>query len=141
MTVQSIIASEKSIVLFDGVCNLCNEAVNFVMRRDPDKNFVFASLQSGIAQELLQYFSKDSKSFDSVVLIKNNQLYKKSRAALEMTRQLKGAWFLLYIFVIVPPFIRNFVYDIVARYRYKWFGRKEVCPMPTPEERERFLEM
>jgi len=129
---------KKDAIFFDGVCNLCNGTVNFVIKRDSKKRYKFASLQSEIARDILP---NGSQNLESIVLLKaDGKLLKKSDAALEIARHLKGAWFLLYGFKIIPTFIRNWLYDIVAKNRYKWFGKKDECPMPTPELKERFLE-
>jgi predicted DCC family thiol-disulfide oxidoreductase YuxK len=130
----------KSIVLFDGVCNLCNESVLFVIKRDPDAKFKFATLQSPFAQQRLKEHRADPKRLYSVVLLRGEKMYERSRAALEIARGLNGLWPLLYVFVIVPPFIRNGVYDFIASHRYKWFGRKEECMIPTPELKSRFID-
>jgi len=127
------------VILFDGVCNFCNASINFVIDRDPHQQFVFAPLQSNTARQLLEEKQYDPDQFDSVVLLKNGRLYEKSDAALEIARDLTGAWPLLYAFKIVPLFIRNAVYDLIARNRYKWFGRQDACRIPTQELRQRFL--
>ncbi len=128
-----------SIILFDGVCNFCNNSINFVMDRDTNGAFKFASLQSDIGQELLKQKGLKTSDFDSIVLLKNGTVYQKSDAALEITRELNGLWSWLYIFKIVPRFIRDFFYNIIARNRYRWFGKTEACRLPTPELRARFL--
>lgn len=129
---------EKQIILFDGTCNFCNFWVNFVIKRDKKDEFRFASLQSEIGKKIkLQYQITDE--IDSVVLIKNNRAYIRSNAALEITKNLKGLWFLLYSFKIIPSVIRNVVYDFVARSRYKWFGKSD-CELPQKlEDKSRFL--
>lgn len=128
----------KDIIFFDGVCNLCNGAVNFIIDRDPKHKFQFASLQSAKAKELLPERAFD---VDSILLLRNDgQLLKKSSAALEIAKNLSGGWFLLYVFKIVPTFIRDAVYDLIAKNRYKWFGKLDSCRVPTPDLQERFLE-
>ena len=127
------------IILFDGVCNFCNSSINFVIDHDPEKHFKFAPLQSEIGQEILTQFHKNTKDFDSVILLKNNQLYEKSEAALEITKHLSGFWKYLSVFKILPTVFLNFFYNIVAKNRYKIFGKADSCRMPTPELRERFL--
>ena len=127
------------VLLFDGVCNLCNSSVNFVIRRDPSKRFRFASLQSPAGQELLKKFNLATKSFDTVVLVDGERHYTRSDAALEVVRRMRGAWKLFYVFKIIPRFIRNPLYDWVARNRYRWFGKKDQCMLPTKELKERFL--
>lgn len=127
------------IILFDGVCNFCNSSINFVIDHDPEKHFKFAALQSEIGQEILTQFHKNTKDFDSVILLKNNQLYEKSEAALEITKHLSGFWKYLSVFKILPTFFLNFFYDIIAKNRYRIFGKSDSCRMPTAELRERFL--
>jgi len=127
------------IILFDGVCNFCNSSINFIIDHDPEKHFKFAPLQSDIGQEILRNFSKNTEDFDSVFLLKNNTLYQKSEAALEITKHLSGFWKYLSIFKILPAFFLNFFYDIVAKNRYRIFGKSDSCRMPTTELKERFL--
>ena len=127
------------IVLFDGVCNLCNQAIDFIMQNDPRGRFKFGALQDEKTQELLAPYEVAKDYLDSIVLVRKNRIFYKSRAALEIARNLKGLWPLLYIFIIIPNFLRNPLYDWIARNRYKWFGKKETCRLPTPEEKERFL--
>ncbi len=130
---------DPQIVLFDGVCNLCNQSVDFIVQRDKKDVFKFASLQSEFAQNLLKPFPIDAQKLDSVLLVKGGKLYQKSSAALQIARQLGGGWRLMYGFIIVPRFLRDFVYNIIAKNRYRWFGKKETCRLPTPEERAKFL--
>lgn len=130
--------TDKHIVLFDGTCNFCNFWVNFVIKRDKNDVFRVASLQSETGQSLSVKFQV-SNEVDSVVLIKNGQVYIKSDAAIELARDLSGLWFLLFGFKIVPTFIRDWIYDIVAKYRYKWFG-KQLCEIaPKNENKHKFL--
>jgi predicted DCC family thiol-disulfide oxidoreductase YuxK len=138
---QSInsIPQNTQIILFDGVCNFCNSSINFIIDHDPEKHFKFAPLQSEVGQEILAQFNKNTKDFDSVILLKDNQLYQKSEAAIEITKHLSGAWKYLAVFGILPAFFLNFFYDIIARNRYRIFGKTETCRIPTPELRERFL--
>jgi predicted DCC family thiol-disulfide oxidoreductase YuxK len=131
--------SENPVILFDGVCNLCNNSVQFVIKHDAAKKFRFAALQSDTGQALLKQYNLPSTGFDSFVLIQNDKTYLKSTAALTVAKQLKGIVKLLYIFIIVPVFIRNFFYNFIAKNRYKWFGKQETCMMPTAELKSRFL--
>jgi predicted DCC family thiol-disulfide oxidoreductase YuxK len=131
--------ADNQLVLFDGVCNLCNRSVDFIVHHDKKGLFKFASLQSDLGQQIRQKFNLPIQKYDSVLLIKKNKVFKKSTAALEIARQLGGVWVLLYGFMIVPAFIRNLVYDVIAQNRYRWFGKKETCRLPTPAERGRFL--
>ena len=129
----------EKIILFDGVCNLCNSSVQFVIKRDPDGHFKFASLQSEIGQSLLEQHGFN-KEIDSFVLIENQRIYSKSSAALRVCRNLNGFWKVFSILRILPPSFRDFFYDIVAKNRYKWFGKKESCMLPTKEMKKRFLD-
>lgn len=127
------------ILLFDGVCNLCNATVQFVIRRDKDGRFRFAALQSDIGRDLLQKFEINDREIDSVVLIADGSAYVRSDAALLIAKKLGGFWALFYVFRGVPTRWRDRIYDWIARNRYRWFGRKEYCMVPTPELKERFL--
>lgn len=127
-------------VLFDGVCNFCSGWVRFIIDRDPKKYFTFASLQSKVADELLAKHGKHT-SLDSIVLLENDQYYSESTAVLRICKQLTGLWKFLYVFILVPKPIRDFFYRWFAKNRYRFFGKSESCMLPTPEIRERFLEM
>ena len=126
------------VILFDGVCNFCDASVQFILQRDPKETFHFASIQSEAGQELLRKYNVPA-NMDSMILIENDKVYYKSSAALRISRHLQGAWKLLYVFMVVPSPIRNLVYDVIAKNRYKWFGQKESCMLPQPNERKRFL--
>lgn len=127
------------IILFDGVCNLCNGAVQFVLKRDKEGIFKFASLQSDAGRKLLEAHGLQGDHFKSFVYICNDKVYTRSEAALKVAAQLSYPIRLLSWFIIVPEFIRDFVYDLIARNRYKLFGRKNECMLPTPELKQRFL--
>ena len=129
----------ERVILFDGVCNYCNSMVNFVIRNDPDKKFKFAPLQSEVGIELRRKHSI-ADDVDSVVYIDGDKAYLHSTAALRIAKALGGVWSLGYIFIIVPASIRDWGYKLFARYRYWLFGQKDVCMMPTPNVRERFLD-
>ncbi len=129
----------QRIVLFDGVCNFCNGTVQFVIKNDPAKRFKFAALQSETGQALLQKHGFSLSDFDTFVLVDGDRAYTKSGAALRMARGLKMPWPLLYGFIIVPAFIRDAAYSLVARNRYKWFGKKDACMIPDPGQRDRFI--
>ena len=133
------ILTNHEIILFDGICNFCNSSINFVIDHDPEKHFKFVPLQSEIGQNILIKFHKNTKDFNSVILLKDNQLYEKSDAALEITKHLSGFWKYLSVFRILPTFFLNFFYDIVAKNRYRIFGKSDSCRMPTAELKERFL--
>jgi predicted DCC family thiol-disulfide oxidoreductase YuxK len=131
--------SDKPIVLFDGVCNLCNSSVLFIVKCDFQSKLKFASLQSDYGAEQMKRFNLPPSSLNSVLLIKSGQLFQKSNAALEIARMLDGMWPGMYAFKIVPLFIRDFIYDWIAKNRYRWFGKKEECMIPTPEMKARFV--
>ena len=134
---EAIGDSGVPIVFFDGHCNFCNGSVRFITRRDPSGTFRFAPLQSSIAERMLA--PHESARLDSLVLLKNNEVFVESSAALEIARDLSAPWPLLYGFIVVPRSIRDAVYRAFAKRRYRWFGRTEECYMPSPAERERFL--
>lgn len=127
----------RPVLFFDGECNLCNSAVQFIIRHDKKKLFLFAPLQSTAGQDALKQFSGHVP--DSVILFYNNRYFIKSAAGLNILRLLGGGWRFLYAFIIIPRFIRDWVYNIIARNRYKWFGKRNECMIPTPELKERFL--
>jgi predicted DCC family thiol-disulfide oxidoreductase YuxK len=129
----------KEIILFDGVCNLCNGSVNFVIDRDKNDTFRFAALQSEEGKHVLKEAGIEEAYLDSIVLLKNGKMYKKSAAALHIAKKMSGMWPLMSAFFIFPAFLRDIVYDFIARNRYKWFGRQEVCRIPSPELKAKFL--
>ena len=132
--------NNRPILFFDGVCNLCNHWVQFVIKRDRKKQMVFASLQSQYGQAAQQALLKEKGSIpDSLVLYYNNKFYTRSGAALKTAQLLGGTWQLLAAGFIIPGFIRNAIYDWVAHNRYKWYGRKDTCMIPGPELTDRFL--
>lgn len=131
--------STNNLILFDGVCNLCNGAVQFVIKHDKKGIYSFASLQSELGKNIIKNAKKPIS--DSILLIQEDEIYQKSSAALRIAKQLNGLFPLLYIFMIVPKFIRDWVYDWVARNRYRWFGKEESCWLPTPELQSRFLDL
>lgn len=133
------VITNKSIILFDGVCNLCNSSVHFIIKHDPKAHFLFASLQSDAATKLLLHYNSKKNTFNSIILIEKGTIYKKSTAALKIAKNLNGFYPILYTFIIIPPFIRNYIYDFIATNRYKWFGKKESCMIPTKENKHRFL--
>ena len=128
-----------SIILFDGVCNVCNGAVQFIIKRDKKNHFRFASLQSAEGRKLLAQYELPVNDFNSFVLIENGRVYTRSTGALKVIKKLSGLWPLLYGFIIVPKFIRGSIYNLVATNRYKWFGKKDSCMIPTPEIMAKFL--
>lgn len=128
------------IILFDGVCNLCDRSVQFIIKRDNKKLFRFASLQGKTGQEVLKKYQLPADQLHSFVLLEGDHIYTRSTGALRIFRKLGGGLKLLYGFMIVPRFIRDGVYNLIARNRYKWYGKKEECMIPTPEIKERFLD-
>lgn len=138
MSANDKINSSKGIILFDGVCNFCNSSINFTIKHDPEGKFKFAPLQSEYAKKALG--KTEDITPESVVLIQNNNVYYKSDAALRISKQLSGIWPLMYVFIIIPKPIRNWVYDLIAKNRYKWFGKMDTCMIPTPAVRARFIE-
>ena len=130
---------KKDIVLFDGFCNLCSWSVQFIIKRDRKDYYRFASLQSKIAKELLNPFNLTADVDQSVVLLENNSIYLKSDAALRIVRKLKGYWKYLYYLIYLPRFLRDAIYDLIARNRFRWFGKKETCFLPEKDISYKFL--
>lgn len=131
----------QKIILFDGVCNLCNASVIFILQREKRPVFQFASIQSGAGRELLQFYGLPPDYNQAVVLIENGKMYRGSTAALKIGQTLKFPWSLFaYLGWIVPSFLRDWVYAQIARHRYQWFGKQAVCMVPTRELKNRFLE-
>ncbi len=130
---------DQQVILFDGVCNLCNSSINFIIDRDSRKLFRYASLQSDFGQQVKTQFGK-SADLDSVLLLQGERLLQKSDAALEIARQLDGLWPAMVVFRIIPRPIRDAVYSWIARNRYRWFGKQDACRIPTPELRALFLD-
>ena len=126
------------VVLFDGVCNFCNGAVNFIIKHDKHRRFKFAALQSEYGEQKRAEFGIGD-DVDSVVLIENGKAYMHSTAGLRIAKGLGGGWSLAYVFIIVPAFIRDWGYKLFAKYRYRLFGRQDACMLPTPDVRERFM--
>ena len=132
--------SNKKVILFDGVCNLCNDSVLKVIKYDVKNQFVFTSLQSDIGKEITQYLGIDTSKVDSIILYEPNVAYDiKSTAALKIMNDFGGIWKLTQVFGILPEGLRNIVYDYIAKNRYKWFGKKEACMIPSKEIQEKFL--
>jgi predicted DCC family thiol-disulfide oxidoreductase YuxK len=131
--------NESPVILFDGVCNLCNTAVQFVIERDPTSVFRFAALQSDFGQAILEKNGVNTEGLDSIILVENGHVYDRSTAALRIAKRLSGGIKFLSIFLIVPKPVRDFFYKIIARNRYRWFGKQETCWLPTKELKARFL--
>jgi len=130
----------KSIILFDGVCNLCNNSVLFIIKRDQKNQFLFSSLQSDACEDILLQFQLKNSELKSIILIENGRVFEKSTAILKIVRHLPYFWKWMYVFIIVPKFIRDFIYIIIANNRYKWFGKKETCMLPNKKMQVHFLE-
>ena len=128
-----------NLILFDGVCNLCSALVQFVIRHDREAKFRFAAIQSEIGREIYQSHGLDPADLQTFVFIADGKVVLRSDAAIEVVSRFGGAWRIFAIFRLVPRVARDFVYSTIARNRYRWFGRKEVCMIPTPEIDERFL--
>ncbi len=128
------------IILFDGICNLCNGFVRFMIKRDKAGIFKFASLQSVLGEKLLKEIHFPVKPLTSIIYIRGDQSYNESTAVLKIFRDLNGIWSFTYVFMVIPKFLRDWVYRFIARYRYKFFGRREFCMVPDDSVRERFLE-
>lgn len=137
---RQVSPQNTSIVLFDGVCNLCSTSVQFIIERDHKNVFQFAALQSEIGQQFLDRFKIDKNKIHSIILIQDDCFYERSDAALEIARRLGGGWSLLYFFKIFPRFIRDAAYDWIAQRRYRYFGKKNSCWVPTPELKSRFID-
>lgn len=127
------------VVLFDGVCNLCNSSVNWIIDHDKRNEFRFASLQSEYGQQVINKFNLHGEYLNTVILVDGDTLYTRSAAVLKIAGIIGGVWGLLAVFLIVPAFIRDIVYNFIARNRYRWFGKKESCRIPTPELKSKFL--
>jgi len=132
---------EEPIVVFDGVCNLCEDSVAFIIARDPEAKFKFVSAQSPIGKEIQERYGIDAIEDETVILIKNGKVFTHSDASLEISKDLTGPWRLLRYAKAVPRPIRNRVYSIIAKNRYKWFGKKNECMLPRPEIKARFLSL
>lgn len=130
---------QQSVILFDGVCNLCNTSVDFVLKRDKQDRFLVGALQGEEGQKILSQFDADPSYLDSLVLVEHGEIYYRSTAALRIAKQLPGLWPLLYGLIILPRPVRDGIYDWIGRNRYRWFGKKETCRLPTPEEKAKFL--
>ena len=133
--------NNKKLILFDGVCNLCNTSVQYVIKHDKKNTFMFAPLQSNMGKQLINTYNIDTSKVDSILLYTPNKgIVAKSTAALKVASKLGFPSNLLSVFLMVPAFLRNWVYDFIAKNRYKWYGKKEACMIPTPELKSKFLE-
>lgn len=128
------------VILFDGVCNLCNGSVNWVIDHDKKELFKFAALQSDFGKQTISKAGLTQNYLNTIVLVDGSAIYTKADAVLEILKQIGGIYSLAVIFYVVPAFLRNYLYDIVAANRYKWFGKSDSCRVPTAELKARFLE-
>jgi len=131
--------TQQPIILFDGVCNFCNNAVNFTIKRNKKANIQFAAMQSDPGQRILKEYNLPLNEMQSFIFIDHGKVYNQSTAALKVCRYLRGLWPLCYGFMIVPKFIRDGIYNWIARNRYKWFGVRQECMIPTADVKARFL--
>lgn len=135
------VPENKKIVLFDGVCNLCNNAVQYIIKRDRHDVFRFAALQGEIGKKLVEERKIDTSKVDSIILISPGEAYyTKSTAILKIAKEFGGAWKSTSLFMVIPTVLRNIVYDFIAKNRYKWYGKKEACMVPTSELKAKFLD-
>ncbi len=131
--------NSKPILLFDGVCNLCNYFVQFTIKRDPQAKFKFAALQSSAGRALLKEFDLSDDDWDSFVLIYNGKCFLKSTAALHVLKEIGGFWKVFYVLMVIPRPLRDLLYNLVAKMRYRVFGKRDTCMLPTPDIDKRFL--
>jgi len=129
----------SSLVFFDGVCNLCNSTVQFLLNIDKHQRLKFGSLQGETAKKILPTYQISTEKLSSIIFIHRNNVYTESSAVLEICKVIGGVWSFIYVFKIIPLFIRNGIYRLVARNRYKWFGKKDQCMIPSPSLKSRFL--
>ena len=131
----------KKIILFDGVCNLCDASVQFIIKHDKNDAFRFVAIQSELGQNIIKYLGIDTSKTDSIILYEPGiAYYFKAEAALNIAKELNSWHSILYVFIHVPNFIKNGIYDFIAKNRYKWYGKKEACLIPTPELKAKFLD-
>ncbi len=130
---------DKPIIFFDGICNLCNSSVQFIIKRDTNNLFLFSSLQSDAAKDILLQYKLENYDLSSIILLEDGVMYQKSTAILKIARKLTGISKYFYVFKIVPTFIRDGIYTFIAKNRYKWFGKRASCMLPTTALKSRFL--
>jgi len=130
----------RRIIIFDGVCNFCNGAVNFIIKRDPNGVFAFTPMQSDFAQSLIRKYKVKEVGMDTFILIKNDKHHVRTDAVLEITKDFRGFWFLFRVFKILPRLFRDYFYKLFARNRYRLFGKRATCMIPTPDIRSRFID-
>lgn len=131
---------KKNIILFDGICNFCNQTVVFVLKRDRKGYFSFSSLQSNFGQNFLKAQGMPTHDFDSMIFVQGDKIYTESSAALQITKHLSGLWPVFSVFLLIPRPIRDYVYRLISKNRYKWFGKRDVCMVAPEGSADRFLE-
>jgi len=132
---------QNPVILFDGVCNLCSSTVQFIINKDKKNVFKFASLQSEFGQQILNSYQISNTELNTFILYEQGKIYTRSTGALKVAGQLSGGWKLLSTLLFIPAFLRDAVYNVISRNRYKWFGQKTSCWVPTPKLRSKFLDM
>ncbi|AOW19466.1 thiol-disulfide oxidoreductase DCC family protein [Urechidicola croceus] len=130
---------QQPLLFFDGVCNLCNSSVQYIIKHDKNNQFTFASLQSDAVKNILLQFEETNSKLDSILLIHNDKIYSKSSAILRVAKILGGFHKMAYFFIVIPKPLRNWMYDFIAKNRYKWFGQRESCMVPSSQLKNRFL--
>lgn len=138
--IKELLKNQKKVILFDGVCNFCNSSILKIIRHDKKNVFFFASLQSDIGIEITTHFNIDILKVDSIIMVESEDKFSvKSTAALRILKEFNGFWKILQIGWIIPENTRNIIYDYIAKNRYKWFGKKDECMIPTPEIKSKFI--
>jgi predicted DCC family thiol-disulfide oxidoreductase YuxK len=137
---MSISKENSKVILFDGVCNLCNNSVKFIIKNDKRDIFKFAPLQSEYGINVQNRHNINTNEINSIILINGEKIFTKSNAALRIAKDLGAPYFIFYIFIVIPVFIRNFIYDFIAKNRYKWFGKMESCMIPSNELKSKFFD-
>lgn len=137
---MSISKENSKVILFDGVCNLCNNSVKFIIKNDKCNIFKFAPLQGKYGIKIQNRYNINTTKINSIILIDGENIFTKSSAALRIAKDLRAPFFMFYVFIIIPVFIRNFIYDLIAKNRYKWFGKMESCMIPSNELKSKFFD-
>lgn len=137
---MSISKENSKVILFDGVCNLCNDSVKFIIKNDKRNIFKFAPLQGKYGIKIQNSYNINTTKINSIILVDGENTFTKSSAALRIAKDLRAPFFMFYVFIIIPVFIRNFIYDLIAKNRYKWFGKMDNCMIPTKELKSKFFD-
>ena len=137
---MSISKENSKVILFDGVCNLCNNSVKFIIKNDKRNIFKFAPIQGKYGIKIQNSYNINTTQINSIILVDGEKTFTKSSAALRIAKDLKAPFFMFYVFIIIPVFIRNFIYDLIAKNRYKWFGKMESCMIPSNELKNKFFD-